>query len=282
MALKAILAAILASSALVAQAPHVIPNTQIRVLPRSTNGRNYQLYVALPSSYQSQPQRRYPVIYICDGYWDFTLLNGFYGNLIYDQAVPEFVIVGFGYAGEKPDYDTLRRTDYTPVPGENDPQGKTSGHAKEFLQVVEKEFIPFIEREYRVDPAYRVLGGSSLGGLFTLFAMLERPGLFQAYIAPSPAVDWGGDWLFRRESEYFLKRKDLSARLFMSGAGEEWPEFLKAIQAFNDQLQSRHYSGLKYKWRLVDGERHAGTKAESYSRGIRFAFAPLAPKPSEK
>jgi hypothetical protein len=30
---------------------------------------------------------------------------------------------------------------------------------------------------------------------------------------------------------------------------------------------------------LVDGERHSGTKAESYNRGVRFAFAPLAPQP---
>jgi hypothetical protein len=32
-----------------------------------------------------------------------------------------------------------------------------------------------------------------------------------------------------------------------------------------------------YSFRLIEGERHAGTKAESYNRGVRFAFAPLAP-----
>jgi predicted alpha/beta superfamily hydrolase len=262
--------------------PFVVSDAHLRELPRSANGRQYQLYVALPASYDTQPARRYPVIYICDGYWDFTLLRGFYGNLVYDKALPELIIVGIGYAGEKPNYDVLRRYDYTPVPDPSDRAGKLSGHAREFLDVVEKEIIPFTEREYRADPAYRVLGGSSLGGLFTLYAMLERPALFKAYVAPSPAVDWAQSWLFHREEELAKTRKELPVRLFMSGAGAEQASFLASIQRFSAQLQKRSYTGIHYQWRLVDGERHAGTKAESYNRGLRFAFAPLAPVPSEK
>jgi len=261
---------------------HVVDRSQVRVLPRAANGRDYQLYVQLPPSYESQPQRRYPVLYICDGYWDFSLVAGFIGGLVYDKDAPEIIIVGFGYPGPKPDFDALRAYDYTPVPRASDPKGKLGGHAAEFLQAIEKEFIPFVDREYRTDPAFRALGGSSLGGLFTLYAMLERPGLFQGYIAPSPAVDWANDWLFGREAEFAANHKDLHARLFMSGAGEEWPAFVAAIQRFNDRLQSRHYEGLAYKWRLVDGERHAGTKPESFNRGIRFVFAPLAPSPNDK
>jgi len=257
----------------------VIANSQIRALPRSANGRAYQLFVGLPASYGKEPNKRYPVIYICDGYWDFNLLMGFYGNLIYDKATPEYITVGFGYAGENPDYDALRRYDYTPVPEDDGPT--KSGHAKEFLSVIEHEFIPFIEKEYRIDSSYRVLGGSSLGGLFTLYALFERPGLFQGYIAPSPAVGWAHEWFFKREAEYAATHKELPGRLFMSGASKEWPEFLASIQKFNQVLQNRNYKGLTYKWRLVEGERHTGTKPESYTRGIRFTFAPKAPEPSE-
>lgn len=55
----------------------------------------------------------------------------------------------------------------------------------------------------------------------------------------------------------------------------EWPEFLQDIKRFHDQLQKRSYQGFTCQWRLIEGERHAGTKAESYNRGVRFAFAPL-------
>jgi hypothetical protein len=51
----------------------------------------------------------------------------------------------------------------------------------------------------------------------------------------------------------------------MTGAGAESPAYLEAIERF------------VYQWRLLDGERHAGSKPEGNNRGIRFAFAPLAP-----
>src|ERR1700722_15714643 len=68
--------------------PQVLSNTHLRPLPRSANGRDYLLYVALPPDYATEKNQRYPVVYIADGYWDFTLINGFYGNLIYDKVAP--------------------------------------------------------------------------------------------------------------------------------------------------------------------------------------------------
>lgn len=271
---------------------HEIANTDIRVLPPLPGRHQLQLHVGLPDSYAREPARRYPVLYLCDGYWDFALLTGIRGNLVYDKAAPEMIIVGLGYAGDKPDYGALRRYDYTPVPHGDDKAGATSGHAAEFLAALDREIIPFIEKEYRVDRSYRVLGGSSLGGLFALYAMLERPDLFQGIIAPSPAVDWpaGGSpagspaglkdrWLFGREAALASRRSDLPVRLFISAAGEEDQKFLAAIKEFSGVLQGRHYRDLEVRWRVIDGERHAGTKAESYNRGVRFAFSPRAPSP---
>jgi hypothetical protein len=61
----------------------------------------------------------------------------------------------------------------------------------------------------------------------------------------------------------------------MSGAGAESPDFLAAVQRMDAQLKAHAHRGLSYEFRLVEGERHAGTKAESYNRGVRFVFAPL-------
>ena len=49
-----------------------MPNTQVRVLPVTGQGRQYQLYVGLPGSYFTNPAKRYPVVYLTDGYWDFA------------------------------------------------------------------------------------------------------------------------------------------------------------------------------------------------------------------
>ena len=248
--------------------PHVLRNTQLRPLPRSANGSDYLLYVALPPDYATDTGKRYPVVYVADGYWDFTLYNGFYGNLVYDQVAPNFIIVGFGYQGThtNAEYDVLRRPDYAPPP---------QGQADQFLSVVEHEIIPFVEKNYRVDSSYRVLSGNSLGGCFSLYAMLARPGLFQAHVAASPAT---GKSLFDLEEKFAASKQKLSARLFMTAGEKESPDLIANAVRLSERLASRHYDGFVSSWRLLDGEGHTGTKAETYSRGLRFAFAPIAPK----
>lgn len=107
--------------------PHVIPNSEVRVLSPDGAGRHYQLHVGLPASYAKEPSRRFPVVYVTDGYWDFAKITTIHGSLVYDKVVPEFVTVGIGYAGESPDYDRLWRWELSPVPfGDG---GEASGHA---------------------------------------------------------------------------------------------------------------------------------------------------------
>ena len=257
--------------------PHVIPNSELRVLPRNAAGRHYQLSIGLPGSYATDTTRRYPVVFVTDAYWDFQKVEAIRGSLVYDKLVPEFIIVGFGYAGENLNYDLLRQWELSPVelPGWGAPD---SGHAAEFLQTLATEIIPFVEREYRIDPAHRVLAGSSLGGLFTLYTMYTQPGLFSAYIAAAPAVVVSNDWLLGYEEKFAQAKRALPVRLFVSGGGWESPDFLGGTQRLNERIKSRHYPGLAYEFRMIQGERHSGMQLESYVRGLQFVFAPLAPE----
>jgi predicted alpha/beta superfamily hydrolase len=256
----------------------VFVDAEERPVPAGSNGRDYVIYVFLPDSYDAHPERKYPVVYVCDGYWDGPLIRTIYGNLIYDKTAPEFILIGFGYPGEDADYAKLRRWDYTPAAQAiADGGAPDTGHAAEFLDVVEQKIIPLVEHEYRANPSYRVLAGSSSGGLFTLYALFAKPGLFQAYVAPSPSVGFADDWLFRFEAAFARSpaARDVRARVFVSGADHERPEAFGAIQRFNAQMRAHAVPGIQYQYRIVDGEYHAGTRGESYSRGLRFALAPL-------
>jgi predicted alpha/beta superfamily hydrolase len=257
--------------------PHTIPNSQLRVLPRNAAGRQYQLHISVPGSYAKDTGKRYPVVYVTDAYWDFVKIDAIRGGLVYDKVVPEFIVVGLGYAGENLDYGNLRRWELSPVPF-GDGGADASGHAADFLKTIETEVIPLVEREYRVDSSYRVLAGASLGGLFTLYSMYTKPELFQAYIAGTPAVVFGNDWLFGYEETFAKSGRSLKVRLFVSGGGNEAPGFLGGIKRFNERIASRKTAGLAYEFRIIEGERHAGMQFESYVRGLRFAFAPLAPE----
>ena len=264
--------------------PEIIDHSEAHVLPRAANGRDYRITVGVPDSYAQHPERRYPVLYVTDGYWDYKLLKSIIGGLVYDQVIPEIILVGIGYPGEAPDYGRLRRWDLTPVSDspEDDANLGESGHAAEFLAVLEREIIPFVEKRYRADASYRVVGGSSLGGLFALYVLFTKPALFAAYIAPSPAVPYAAGWVLRQEEAFAKAGKPLAARLFMTVAEKEQPWWVYAVKKFDAQLRARAYPGLKYEFRIVDGEGHSGTKPESFNRGVRFAFAPRAPEGAER
>jgi predicted alpha/beta superfamily hydrolase len=254
---------------------YVLGGTELRTLPRSADGRDYLLYVALPYSYSTEPHKKYPVVYVTDGYWAFARMVGLYSSLWYDKVVPEFIAVGLGYAGENLDYNTLRQWELSPV---SMSLFHASGHAKEFLDAIEHEIIPFVEHEYRADPRQRVLTGGSLGGLFTLYSMLTKPELFNGYISMSPSVGLGSDWIFKREAEFFSSHQPPKGRLFMTVGGYESPGYIDNVKRFNDRLLERKYPDLSYTFRIIDGERHGASNSEATNRGLRYVFEPIAPE----
>lgn len=258
--------------------PHTISNSELRALPTNAHGRTYQLHVGLPGSYRESPARRYPVVFVTDAYWDFQKIDAIRGALTYDKVVPEFIIVGLGYVGDDLDYGRLRTWELSPVPLGQGGDEVASGHAAEFLRTIQTEIIPFIEREYRADPAQRVLAGASLGGLFTLYAMYTKPELFHGYIAASPAVVVGDDWLLGYADRFAASKRALPVRLFVSGGGDESPGFLGGVRRFDERLRAHRPARLAYQFRIIEGARHSGMQFESYVRGLTFVFAPLAPE----
>ena len=253
----------------------VLTNTQYIQLTSKLTNRNHELIVMLPGSYDSSPDKQYPVLYFLDAYWDLPLLNSIHGQLAWDNIIPELIMVGFSYPGQNANYDDLRARDFTPTKVIS--TNPDSGNAKKFLQFIEKSVIPRIESDFRVKKDERALAGSSLGGLFTLYTMYEKPGLFKRLIAISPAAGWGDEYLFKRDDAYAKKNKKLSARLFLSLGGAEYHVFRDPIIAFQEKIAAQKYKGLNLLNYTIEGERHGGVKAEGYSRGLRWVFKDIAP-----
>jgi predicted alpha/beta superfamily hydrolase len=255
----------------------VIENSELIDLHSEQTGRDYELIVEVPGSYAKEPERRYPVLYLLDGQWDFNLVSTLSGGLRYDKVVPEFLVVGITYAGENPDYTQLRRADYTPThwqpPEDKAPYG---GDAPKFLRFLEENLLPTVEARYRVDVSRRMLAGHSAGGVFTLYALLEKPDLFQSYLALSPATYWGDRYLFERERQFHAQHHTLQKRVWLSVGELEWPEYVKHAKDFFTQFAASHYEGIDLRVNIVPGERHAGVKPESFNRALRFVFEPWA------
>jgi len=254
---------------------HTVARSELRILPLAVDGLQYQLHVGLPMSYAKNLQKRYPVVYVTDAYWDFTKIFTSENELVFDKKVPEYITVGLGYAGDKFNVHALRQRDLLPMPL---PQmGSNTGHAAQFLQMLETQAIALVDREYRTDPNHRVLAGASFGGLFTLYAMLTKPQLFQGYIAATPSVMSGNDWLFDYEDAFAKSGQTIKGRLFMAVGEDEYVKHVRSIEQFDKRLRSRKYPGLDYTFRVIDGQSHAGMQQEAYVRGLTYTFAPYKP-----
>jgi hypothetical protein len=244
-----------------------ILGSETRRLKSTNTGRDYDIYVHLPTDYEKEKDKKYPVLYVLDGQWDFKLMDSVLGGLVYDKFVPQMIIIGITYSGDHADYDSLRAMDYTPV-AESSPKG--SGDAPKFLAFLKSELIPDIETNFRADGSRRVLMGSSFGGLFTLYSMFTDHGLFSGYVALSPAVPFGKRFAFKQESDFATEHKDLPVKLFI--AVGEVENLAGPVQEFMKAVSSRGYKGLKLETRVLNGEGHASNKPEGYNRGLRFVF----------
>src|SRR5262245_28060455 len=150
--------------------------------------------VHLPASYDTSG-KSYPVLYLLDGTTAFLQeMISITRRLRNDRNAPEMIIVSIE--------NTNRSRDMMPVVANGFP-GPPG--ADTFLAYLEKELIPEIDRTYRTEQP-RILQGKSLSGLFTIYALLAKPTVFNAYIGCS--AGW-----FKDINEYFLA---LSKRAFQN------------------------------------------------------------------
>ena len=89
-----------------------------------------------------------------------------------------------------------RIDEYTPTPDAHEHSG---GKARLYGAMIIDELKPFIDAEYRtLDAAeHTAMGGSSLGGLVTLYIGLRHPEIFGKLAVLSPSVWWNRGVILR-------------------------------------------------------------------------------------
>lgn len=162
--------------------------------------------VLVPAGYDAVENRakRYPVLYMLDGQnlFDACLsdvshkewqVDETVGRLIRERAIPEIIVVGIDHAREKRAYEYLPYRDFASNPDMEEPAGK------QFPTFLAKEVLPFVNQTYRTltGLANTGLGGSSYGGVATLYALMARPDTFGYALIESPSLSIGMGQLVR-------------------------------------------------------------------------------------
>ncbi len=266
--------------------PASVPWSQSYRLASKTIGQDYLIDVAWPLGPVAASETL-AVIYVLDGNYAFSLTAAIARMLQSGPfPLPRTLVVGIGYHFERPEdhrrWSLLRARDLTPGPDaiyEAHARGGPTPHggAADFLDFIENELKPFIAERYPVDARDQTLVGSSLGGLFALYALFTRPAAFQRCVAISPAIYWGGRTLFELEAELAARADDLPVSLFLAAGGLEEAHdaeqrFVSNVYELDARLRRRSYPSLEATMQIFERETHMSVFPGAVTRGIGQVF----------
>ena len=228
----------------------------------------YRIYVALPQGYDGGT-KSYTVLFLLDADNAFALAAQAYRLLRVDSTTPDLLLVGIGYDLTGAARRTRRERDLTPTRLAANPD---TGDAGAFLTFLADTIIPTIDARYRTLPTDRGLFGHSIGGLFALYALVDRPDVFRRYIVSSPSLWWDGAVILQHERRFSQNRTALPRSIFMSVGSEEPADMLEFFKPFADALKSRGYASLQFETAVLPSERHFTAFSAAFLRGLRVVY----------
>lgn len=258
------------STAAVAQVdgePFIVQGAKVHKVPSNiVPNQIYEVRVAVPGSYASSPDKSYPIVVVLDGQWNFTIVSDIVGKLSYDGMMPEAITVGITWGGEGDDPNQLRSRDFIRP---SFPSMPMSGGAQSFLAALTEELIPFVENQYRVADK-KVLMGSSLGGLFTSYAMLEKPGFFDGYVAIAGSYSVDSAYFDEKLAYYAHTRALKDVRSYLAVGSLDGNEVL--VKTLNNSIKAAHLKEFKNKHKVFKDVGHAGVEPLAYTYGLQYVF----------
>jgi predicted alpha/beta superfamily hydrolase len=199
--LWAVLLIVLINGSVAAQRPHTLTG-DIRLhkdFHSKILNNDRDVIVYLPPGYDKDKQRSYSVLYFHDGQNLFDGATSYIPgqewrldeaaqSLIAAGKIEPLIIVGVYNTGKD------RVDEYTPVA---EPKYKAGGKADLYGRLLVEELKPFIDKTYRTKKgaAHTGLGGSSLGGLVSIYLGLKYPNVFGRLAVVSPSVWWANNYI---------------------------------------------------------------------------------------
>ncbi|GAB2951990.1 alpha/beta hydrolase-fold protein [Hymenobacter coalescens] len=252
---------------------------QVRVMSTAFQmpqlGRTRRVWVYLPADYATST-RRYPVLYLHDGQNVFDQCTSFSGEWGVDEALAQLQQQGLDPAGcvvVAIDNDGAQRlNEYSPWT--NAQYG--GGQGNQYVDFLVQTLKPYIDQNYRTlpDRLNTGIGGSSMGGLISLYAALEYPAVFGRAAIFSPAF-----WFAETELKNYLHQHRAAAgqptRFYFVAGTQESQTMVPLMSAVRDSLQRAGYAAtdLSYQTR-ADGQHAEWFWRREFPAAYQWLFRP--------
>jgi predicted alpha/beta superfamily hydrolase len=201
--------------------------------------------ILLPYDYDASA-KKYPVLYLQDGQ---NLFDDYapYGNwavnkrlaVLAEKKHHEVIIVAIDHGGA----DRIKEF----IPYEGTKFGSAEG--KIYARWMVETLKPFIDSNYRTlpDAANTGIGGSSMGGLISIYATLMYPTIFSKMMIFSPSL-----WITSKiyfDAIHFTNPSP--TRIYLYAGGQESSTMIPNVQRFKSALEKMGYNDSPVEFKLA-------------------------------
>lgn len=226
--------------------------------------------------------QRFPVLYLLDGEEHFHSAVAIARQL--SGVLPDMIIVGIT--------NTNRNRDLTPTPSPasnivNEGFARASGGGEAFLQFIQQELMPYIDKTFPA-AAYKILSGHSLGGLTVVNAFVHHTNMFNAYIAIDPSLWWDNQELLM-QAQAMLPTARFDNKVLYVAIANNMPPGMDTLAVQHDTLNSNTLvtrstlpfihalnntanNGLRFGYKYFPGERHGTVELMGEYDALHFLF----------
>lgn len=225
-------------------------------IPELTGDKERRIYVYLPDSYETEPEKHYPVLYMFDGHNVFFDSHATYGKSwgmkdYMDRTKTELIIVAVECNHE----GNGRLCEYSPVNFSNHTVGKVIGRGSIYMDWLVNTCKPMIDEMYRTlpDREHTMIAGSSMGGLMSLYAVSVYNHIFSKAACLSPSI-----WIGQTRTIKFLQDVEMTPDtvIYFDYGSEELANHTATRTALSKTMNHLYNRGINLTFRIVPGGSH--------------------------
>ncbi len=230
--------------------------------------RKRKVWAILPYNYE-QSNRRYPVLYLHDAQ---NLFDDFapFGNwaidrklaILAERGMSDLIVIAIEHAGKK------RIADFSIFPHVN-----SSQEGRKYVKMVATKLKPYVDEKLRTltDRLNTGIGGSSLGGLVSIYAGLSYPQVFSKLLIFSPSL-WMNPHI-HFETMHF--EKTYQTKIYMYAGETESANMVPNVLRFKETLQHQGVAQNNIHFRInIDpqGKHNEYYWGEEFPKAVEWLF----------
>ena len=229
--------------------------------------RRRRISVLLPWDYETSG-KRYPVLYLQDGQnlFENDAPFGTWGvdkqlAALAQRGKGDFIVVAIDHGGKE------RIKEFLPY----DTQKLGEGLGREYATFLTETLKPYIDENFRTLPerAHTGIGGSSMGGLISIFAGIMFPEVYSRFLIFSPSL-WVSPKIY---NEPFRFSAYPATRIYLYAGGREGAGMLANANRFKEVLEKRSRERIQFRLEIDPAGRHTeGRWGQEFPKAVEWLF----------